>query len=194
MPASKTRQSQRLLQGIAINTGGNQRKGNGMKARLCRQSKGGTIAAAQKHGLSRLSPRQMGPTVWITACAGSANPSVITACPVGQPPNFRQARAISAYPAAAKIAPQTPPPGARAELAALTMTSTCIVVMSCFTIVSGTQIAPFLWCFYSPVYRPAYTKSMKRPPTEHSSVGGYSIMLFWALSQAKTAAPKAPIT
>ena len=51
---------QRLLQGIAINTGGNQRKGNGTKARLCRQSKGGTIAAAQKHGLSRLSPAPNG--------------------------------------------------------------------------------------------------------------------------------------
>src|SRR6185437_15731716 len=60
-------------------------------------------------------------------------PGVILASPVSQPPSLAQASASSG-PAARWIAPQTPPPGASAEFAALTMASTSSVVMSPSTI------------------------------------------------------------
>lgn len=52
------------------------------------------------------------------------------------------------YPAAAKIAPQTPPTGARPLLAALTMTSTYILAMSFRTISKGTEKPPTCWIFF----------------------------------------------
>jgi len=61
--------------------------------------------------------------------AGKANPDVTTASPVAQPP--MAAHATSSWgPAAAKIAPHTPPPRRSPVLAALTIASTCSVVMS----------------------------------------------------------------
>jgi hypothetical protein len=71
----------------------------------------------------------MGPTVWMTFLAGSRPPVVITAWPVGQPPNWRHWAMISGPPAA-WMAPSTPPPPARRLLAALTMASTSCRVMS----------------------------------------------------------------
>src|SRR5262245_40008328 len=61
--------------------------------------------------------------------ADSPNPSVSLASPVWQPPRAEQARSSSG-PAAAKIAPHTPPPRARRPLAALTIASTGKVVIS----------------------------------------------------------------
>src|SRR5262245_47856561 len=61
--------------------------------------------------------------------AGSRKPSVSLASPVWQPPSAAHARSSSG-PAAAKIAPHTPPPRARRPLAALTIASTDNVVIS----------------------------------------------------------------
>src|SRR2546430_4222257 len=61
--------------------------------------------------------------------AGRRKPGVAWASPVGQPP--RSARAASSSgPAAEKIAPHTPPPRVRPELAAFTIASTASRVMS----------------------------------------------------------------
>src|SRR5438128_5286645 len=56
-------------------------------------------------------------------------PGVALASPVGQPPSSAQAPSSSG-PAAEKIAPHTPPPRARPELAAFTIASTASRVMS----------------------------------------------------------------
>ena len=74
-------------------------------------------------------PRQTGPTVWTTKRAGNRKPGVATASPVGHRPSRAHA-ASSSGPAAAKIAPHTPPPRASSELAALTIASTASVVIS----------------------------------------------------------------
>src|SRR5665648_794010 len=76
-----------------------------------------------------------GPTVWITQRAWSSPAPVATASPTGRPPGRPVRRtsrhsARSAGPAAAWIAPSTPPPPSSEEFAALTMASTRSVVMS----------------------------------------------------------------
>src|SRR5437867_91047 len=71
----------------------------------------------------------MGPTAWKTYFAGRLPPLVATALPVGQPPILRHS-AMMLGPPARWMAPSTPPPPARAELAALTMASVCTLVMS----------------------------------------------------------------
>ena len=67
--------------------------------------------------------------MWITQRAGSPYPLVALASPVSQPPRRRHA-ASNSGPAARWIAPSTPPPPSSEELAALTMASTAMVVMS----------------------------------------------------------------
>ena len=82
---------------------------------------------------------RLGPTVWMTHCAGRPNPGVATAAPTGSPSrsvvalSSRQA-ASSSGPAARWIAPSTPPPPNSEELAALTTASTGRPVMSPSTI------------------------------------------------------------
>src|SRR5262247_4765566 len=65
----------------------------------------------------------------MTHFAGRRYPFVIRASPVGQPPSVRHS-ASSSGPAARWIAPSTPPPPSKLELAALTMASTARRVMS----------------------------------------------------------------
>src|SRR5215210_8081035 len=62
--------------------------------------------------------------------AGSRNPGVALASPVGHSPRAAQASCSSLAPAARWMAPSTPPPPARAVLAALTTASTLSPVMS----------------------------------------------------------------
>ncbi len=76
-----------------------------------------------------------GPAVWMTQRAGRSNPSVATASPTGSPSGSVVARscrhaASSRGPAAAWIAPSTPPPPSSEELAAFTIASASWVVMS----------------------------------------------------------------
>jgi hypothetical protein len=61
--------------------------------------------------------------------AGSTKPGVATASPVAHPPMAAHARSSSG-PAAAKIAPHTPPPRRNEPFAAFTIASTRNVVMS----------------------------------------------------------------
>src|SRR6185312_8384286 len=84
-------------------------------------------------------PRQTGPTAWMTYRAGSRKPGVRRASPVGQPPIAAQARASSG-PAARWIARQTPPPGASASFAALTIASVSSVVMSTMVATSSMDL------------------------------------------------------
>lgn len=70
----------------------------------------------------------------MTYFAGNAKPGVITASPTGQPPMASQAARICPAPARLKIAPHTPPPSQSAELAAFTIASTRMFVMSLRTI------------------------------------------------------------
>src|SRR5690606_24975144 len=79
--------------------------------------------------------RASGPTVWITQRAGRRPAPVATASPAGSPSGRVDARnarhsSRSAGPAAAWIAPSTPPPPSSDELAALPIASTCSRVMS----------------------------------------------------------------
>src|SRR4051812_39661404 len=75
-------------------------------------------------------PRHTGPTVWITCRTESRPAPVIFASPVSQPPSDRHSSSSSG-PAARWIAPSTPPPPSRLELAALTIASaSASVVMS----------------------------------------------------------------
>src|SRR4051794_35238598 len=71
--------------------------------------------------------------------AGRRKPGVALASPVGQPPSSAQAASRSG-PAAAKIAPHTPPPRVRPELAAFTTACTVSRVISPCTVssVAGT--------------------------------------------------------
>src|ERR1700752_1724076 len=62
--------------------------------------------------------------------AGRSKPGVALASPVGHLPRAAQASRSRRRPAARWMAPSTPPPPARAELAALTTASTASVVMS----------------------------------------------------------------
>src|SRR5258705_13528565 len=71
----------------------------------------------------------MGPTAWKTHLAGSRPAVVATALPVGQVANAASSR-MMVGPPARWMAPSTPPPPAREELAALAMASTGILVMS----------------------------------------------------------------
>lgn len=66
---------------------------------------------------------------------------VILACPVLQPFRVRHS-ASSSGPAARWMAPSTPPPPSRLSLAALTMTSTFMVVISFRTICRGMTAPP----------------------------------------------------
>src|SRR5262245_64831970 len=77
-------------------------------------------------------PRHTGPTAWITWLACRRPAVVATACPVGHPPIPRHA-SMMAGPPARWMAPSTPPPPARALLAALTRASTLCRVMSPWT-------------------------------------------------------------
>ena len=74
-------------------------------------------------------PCQTGPTVWITCRAGSLPAVVAFASPVSHPPSRRLSSRI-ADPPARWIAPSTPPPPSKDELAALTIASTSCFVMS----------------------------------------------------------------
>jgi len=67
--------------------------------------------------------------VWTIQRAGSRNPGVMTTAPVSHDPIAAHASSSSG-PAAAKIAPQTPPPRRSEALAALTIASTGSSVMS----------------------------------------------------------------
>jgi len=78
----------------------------------------------------------------MTNFAGRSKPGVIAAPPVLMGETLSQAACSFAGPAALKIAPQTPPPIARSVLAALTIASTFIRVMSCRTIVKGIVSPP----------------------------------------------------
>src|SRR5579872_111360 len=75
----------------------------------------------------------MGPTVWITYFAGRRPPPVMTALPAGKRPIsltiFLHSARIEGPPAR-WIAPSTPPPPSREELAAFTMASADSFVMS----------------------------------------------------------------
>ena len=62
------------------------------------------------------------------------NPGVTTALPVQIGANASQAVLSSSAPAAANIAPQTPPPSLNSVLAALTIISAFIFVISFFTV------------------------------------------------------------
>ena len=78
---------------------------------------------------------RFGPTVWITQRAGRSPAPVATASPTSRPSRCvvlrsRRHASSSRGPAAAWIAPSTPPPPSSAEFAALTMASTRSVVMS----------------------------------------------------------------
>jgi hypothetical protein len=68
----------------------------------------------------------------MTYFAGKLKPAVIRASPVGHGATRSHARA-SCGPAAAWMAPQTPPPGRRPSLAAFTIASMSSVVMSAST-------------------------------------------------------------
>ena len=57
-------------------------------------------------------------------------PFVITACPTGQGDKRLHSFCSSSFPALLKIAPQTPPPAIKFELAAFTMASVSIFVIS----------------------------------------------------------------
>src|SRR5690606_21687209 len=72
--------------------------------------------------------------------AGSACPAVSLASPGAQPPSLRHSSSRPG-PAARWIAPSTPPPPSRVELAALTMASMSSVVMSACRAVSLVVIA-----------------------------------------------------
>src|SRR4051794_26685810 len=84
----------------------------------------------------------MGPTAWKTYLAGRLPALVATALPVGQPPILRHS-AMMVGPPARRMAPSTPPPPARPELAALTMASAWTLVMSpC----SKARVTPLMVC------------------------------------------------
>src|SRR5215207_952604 len=87
-------------------------------------------------------PCQTGPTVWMTHVAGRLNPGVIRAWPVEHPPILRVASRRRG-PAARWMAPSTPPPPRRDELAALTMASTGRVVMSAWIISTRAVMGDF---------------------------------------------------
>src|ERR1043166_1526630 len=77
-------------------------------------------------GSLRVPPCHTGPTVWITYRAFRFAPEVITACPAGRVPRCSRIflhSASRAGPAARWMAPSTPPPPSREELAALTIAS-----------------------------------------------------------------------
>src|SRR5690606_38446953 len=102
----------------------------------------------RKHVVSRLGSacpaRASGPTVWITQRAGSSPAAVGTASPTGSPSGKSVARtsrhsARSAGPAAAWIAPSTPPPPRSDPFAALTIASTRSRVMSPSTASTSTD-------------------------------------------------------
>ena len=73
---------------------------------------------------------------------------MITASPVSQWPIASQASCSSRCPAALKIAPHTPPPGARRELAAFTIQSTQRLVISRFSIENVFRVAGYS-CFWA---------------------------------------------
>src|SRR5208282_996330 len=75
----------------------------------------------------------MGPTVWMTYFAGRRPPVVRTALPAGRRPILATMRLHSSRidgPPARWMAPSTPPPPSREELAALTMASVVSLAMS----------------------------------------------------------------
>ena len=84
----------------------------------------------------------MGPAACITNFAASAKPGVMAAPPVRMGASLLQASCSFLAPAALKMAPQTPPPMIRAVLAAFTIASVSILVMSCRTIVNGISLPP----------------------------------------------------
>ena len=105
--------------------------GNATVARWCSTASARLLryAAASSSRSPCPPPSHTGPTAWITFVAGSRNPSVMRASPVGHRPSSRHA-ARSSRPAARWIAPSTPPPPDSAALAAFTIASTASVVMS----------------------------------------------------------------
>ena len=103
----------------------------GRRSRRPPRATGGS-AEARSSGSPWPPPCQTGPTAWMMHRAGRAKPGVARASPVGQRPSAAHASARPG-PAAAKIAPHTPPPASRAELAAFTMASVASAVMSPWT-------------------------------------------------------------
>jgi hypothetical protein len=84
--------------------------------------------------------------------AGRLHPSVMTACPTLHLPMLSQFLCSFSAPAAEKIAPHTPPPIFSAVLAALTMASTGILVISFLMILSGIVADSFRNITYSVLY------------------------------------------
>ena len=73
--------------------------------------------------------------------AGRSKPGVITVSPGCIGESASQAPRSRSAPAALKMAPHTPPPSRRSVLAALTMASALIFVISCLTIMNGMAVS-----------------------------------------------------
>ena len=98
--------------------------------------------------------------------------SVATALPVGHGASFLQSSASRGSSAAAKIAPQTPPPGASCSLAAFTTASTSILVTSPFTTtLKAILIPPLPVSIY---FTDHFMSSVQSPVTKHIAKSKYS--------------------
>ena len=126
-----------LVLRITVRAGGYRGKGDGPEPLLSSQRQARPVCIdARMPASPDPPPYQTGPTVRITRLAGSRPAATATACPAG---SGARDRAISAQaasnsgPPALWMAPSTPPPPRRPELAALTMASTAWTVMSPIT-------------------------------------------------------------
>jgi hypothetical protein len=128
---------QGLVFGITIDTGGDQREGNGFAFMLKGQLQRINIAVVQQPGFSRMAAVPDG-----ADCVDDVSGRQFIAAGDYCFPYLAAADAVTSAcslsaPAAAKMEPHTPPPFCNAVLAALTITSTSIVVISLRTICSG---------------------------------------------------------
>ena len=101
-------------------------KGEGVRER---EHRTGRKTTERKGGRKRMTDTNATPDYTCARFAGSRCPEEILVCPPGQP--FSVSHSLRRdHPAALCIAPSTPPPPSREELAALTMASISSRVMS----------------------------------------------------------------